>query len=95
MDTLIPVGEKPEKPRKAVQKTAAGHFDLFTADNKLANLYEEFVKETPDYDIIRANPSYQRLQATLLDENEIEARAPGKAKLKELYDTLVSQNLIS
>ena len=85
----------PEKPRKAAPKVAAGQFDLFAADSKLARLYDEFVQETPDYDIIRANPSYERLQAVLLDENEVQARAPKKVKLKELYDNLVSQNLIS
>jgi len=85
----------PEKSRKAAPKVAPGQIDLFAADSKLTRLYDEFVQETPDYDIIRANPSYQRLQANLLDESEIEARAPGKVKLKELYDNLVSQNLIS
>ncbi|WP_367915621.1 cell division protein FtsZ [Leadbetterella sp. DM7] len=85
----------PEKPRKAPKAPVAGQFDLFAADSKLVRLYEEFVQEIPDYDILRANPSYQRLQAVLLDDNEIEARAPGKVRLKELYDNLVNQNLIS
>lgn len=92
LDTLIP--GTPKQP-KAPKPVAPNQIPLFAADSKLMHLYEEFVKEIPDYDIIRANPSYQRLQATLLDDNEVEARAPGKVKLKELYDNLVSQNLIS
>ena len=94
VDTLIPAPEN--KPRKGSSKTAAipGQTDLFAAENKLSRLYDEFVREIPDYEIIRNNPSYQRLGAQLLDDHEVEARNPARVKLKELYDDLVSQNLI-
>ncbi|MBX2952872.1 MAG: cell division protein FtsZ [Leadbetterella sp.] len=92
LDTLIPGTPKPHKAPKPV---APNQTSLFAADSKLIHLYEEFVKEVPDYDIIRENPSYQRLQATLLDDNEVEARTPDKVKLKDLYDNLASQNLIN
>ncbi len=93
VDTLFPEGGG--KVKKAGGKAAPGQTDLFAAESKLAGLYDEFVREIPDYDIIREHPSYQRLGAVLLDNNEITARAPGKIKLKDLYDTLASQGLVN
>ena len=83
----------PDKVKKA-PKLDPSQIDLFESENRLGKLYEDFLQGQPNYDIIRSNPSYQRLQAKLFEDAEIEATNPERLTLQKFYDNLVNQGVI-
>lgn len=89
LDTIIP-----EKPKKA-PKVLEGQTNMFESDNRLNKLYEDYLQGEPDYNIIRNNPTYERLQANLLTDAEIATRNPEKVVLSKLFKTLYQDGIIN
>ncbi len=90
IDTIIP-----EKAKKAPKVPAAGQFALFESDTKLHKLFDDYLQGEPDYEIIKSNPSYERLNATLFSSSEIEAGNPQRVELNKFYQKLYDENLIN
>jgi cell division protein FtsZ len=89
LDTVIP-----EKPKKPTKTPPPGQIGLFEADSRLVNFYDEFVKEVPDFELIRENPSHQRLQVNLYSGEEVAARNPTTVKLDELFHFLKKEKVV-
>jgi cell division protein FtsZ len=84
----------PEKTKK-VPKYDPSQTHLFESDNRQEKLFEDYMQGQPNYDLIRSNPTYLRLQVKLFDKAEIDLRNPERVTLQKFYDNLVNQGIIN
>lgn len=88
IDVVIPPNPKVE----VQQETQASQNELYL---KVARLLEDYTKEKPDFDIIRNNPTFKRLDARLISEQELAAIEHGKIDLNQFYEGLVNNGMIN
>lgn len=90
LDKLIPT----KRRRGEIATGDPDQMHIFEADNRLDNIYNEFVKGDVDYQILTEIPTYKRMNVKLFSQLEIDQSNPDIVELKDLHATFLAQGLI-